>query len=111
MRMLEVIGGPQRGIARCCNRSRLVAAAALIVAWFAATSVGIQTGAAAPSSMVAASSPPTIGGCQVFPADNVWNTRIDTLPAHPLSDTWINSVGRTGGLKADYGSGLWDDAP
>jgi len=33
----------------------------------------------------------------MFPSDNVWNTRIDTLPVHTLSDHWIDSVGRSTG--------------
>ena len=54
-----------------------------------------------------AAGPPSIGGCQVFPADNVWNTRIDGLPIHPMSSAWVNSIGANTGLKADFGSGLW----
>jgi hypothetical protein len=39
---------------------------------------------------VAAATPPTIGGCQVFPTDNYWNTPVDTLPV-PLA---FEHVGR-----------------
>jgi hypothetical protein len=32
---------------------------------------------------VMAQTPPTLEGCLVFPADNVWNTPIDQLPVDP----------------------------
>ena len=54
---------------------------------------------------------PTASGCQVFPADSIFNTPIDTLPVHPSSSTWLNTVGLTRGLKADFGSGMWNNAP
>lgn len=47
---------------------------------------------------------PEIGGCPVFPPDNIWNTRIDNLPVSPMSDTWIVSIGRDRGLHPDFGS-------
>ena len=31
-------------------------------------------------------------GCRVFPASNIWNTRIDALPVHEMSDTWLRSA-------------------
>jgi hypothetical protein len=89
-------------------------AIALSVAWLTAASVGAPAGDAAPlpaPSDAPAAAPPTIGGCQIFPADNVWNTRIDTLPVHALSEDWKASIGKTTGLKADFGSGLWQGAP
>ncbi len=54
---------------------------------------------------------PTIGGCTVFPADNVWNTPIDTLPVDANSTTYVNTIGAGLGLKADFGAGLWDGGP
>jgi hypothetical protein len=30
----------------------------------------------------------TLSGCSVFSVDNVWNTRIDSLPVHPMSDDY-----------------------
>jgi len=51
--------------------------------------------------------PPKIGGCQVFPATNAWNQRIDTLPVAADSATIIASIGDSG-VHADFGSGLWD---
>ncbi|GAB1471185.1 hypothetical protein MASR2M66_20630 [Chloroflexota bacterium] len=52
-----------------------------------------------------------LAGCPVFPADNFWNARVDSLPVHSLSDAWINSIGRSEGLHMDFGSGTWDGGP
>ena len=34
---------------------------------------------------------PTLGGCPVFPANNYWNTPVDSLPVHASSATWVSS--------------------
>jgi hypothetical protein len=47
----------------------------------------------------------------VFPVDHILNTRIDQLPVHPSSSTWITTIGATKTLKPDFGSGLWDGGP
>ena len=31
-------------------------------------------------------------GCQAFPADNVWNTDVSSLPVHPRSADWLAST-------------------
>jgi hypothetical protein len=54
---------------------------------------------------------PSAPRCQVFPASNPWNQRIDTLPVAANSDAIISSIGRDRGLHADFGSGLWDGGP
>lgn len=54
---------------------------------------------------------PTIGTCPVFPVDNIWNTRIDQLPVHPSSSTWVNTIGATTGVHADFGAGTWNGGP
>jgi hypothetical protein len=51
--------------------------------------------------------PPQIAGCDIFPGDNIWNTPIDTLPVHPNSANYINTIGASSGLHADFGSGVW----
>lgn len=53
----------------------------------------------------------TIGTCPVFPADNIWNTPVDTLPVHPNSATYVLTIGSSSGLKADFGAGLWNGGP
>jgi hypothetical protein len=52
-----------------------------------------------------------LAGCPVFPADNVWNTRVDTLPLDPNSDLYIATIGASTGVHADFGSGLWEGGP
>ena len=54
---------------------------------------------------------PTIANCPMFPADNIWNARVDSLPTHPMSEAWINSIGRDEGFHMDFGSGEWDGGP
>lgn len=53
------------------------------------------------------SGPPNIGGCDIFPADNIWNTAVDQLPVHPNSANFIATIGADRGLHADFGSGVW----
>lgn len=60
----------------------------------------------APTGALAA--PPTIAGCPVFPADNIWNAPIDTLPVDPASDSYVASIGADASLKADFGAGLYE---
>jgi hypothetical protein len=52
---------------------------------------------------------PTLGGCPVFPANNYWNTPVDTLPVHASSSTWIASIGASARLHPDWGSVLADN--
>ncbi|EMJ94135.1 hypothetical protein [Leptospira alstonii] len=54
---------------------------------------------------------PRLGSCEVFPANNIWNTPIDTLPLHSLSEAYVRSIGTQKKLKADFGSGLWEGSP
>ena len=54
---------------------------------------------------------PTLAGCPVFPPDNVWNARVDTLPVDARSDTYINFIGSDTGVHPDFGSGTWDGGP
>ena len=53
----------------------------------------------------------SIAGCPMFPADNVWNTPITTLPTDPRSRDYVTSIGTDASLKADFGAGLWDGGP
>ncbi len=45
--------------------------------------------------------------CSILPADNIWNTPIDDLPVDPNSAAYINTIGATATLHADFGSGVW----
>jgi hypothetical protein len=51
---------------------------------------------------------PVIANCPIFPADNYWNTPIDSLPTHAQSDAWIDSIGRDESLHMDFGSGEYE---
>ncbi len=50
---------------------------------------------------------PQIAGCDIFPADNIWNTPVDTLPVHANSGGYIATIGSGTGLHADFGAGVW----
>jgi len=50
---------------------------------------------------------PTLGGCSIFPNDNIWNTPIDALPVDSNSDAYINTIGPSIHPHADFGSGDW----
>ncbi len=65
--------------------------------------------AAAFAALPALAAPPTVSGCTIFPANNYWNTPIDTLPLHPSSAAWVASVGNTAKLHADWGNVLADN--
>jgi hypothetical protein len=62
------------------------------------------------------SGPPngTPGGsiaCPVLPADNIWNTRVDTAPLDPSSATYVATIGASATMHADFGSGSWNGGP
>lgn len=54
---------------------------------------------------------PMIANCPMFPPNNFWNTPIDSLPTHPLSDAWTASIGLSESFHMDFGSGEWDGGP
>src|SRR5262249_27989015 len=45
-----------------------------------------------------------IGGRALFPADHPRDTPIDSLPVHPMSAQWINSIGLNTSLHPDFGT-------
>ena len=55
--------------------------------------------------------PPEVAGCPVFPADNIWNVRVDTLPLDPNSAAYVATIGATAHLHPDFGSGTWEGEP
>ncbi|HRI58035.1 MAG TPA: dockerin type I domain-containing protein, partial [Anaerolineae bacterium] len=54
---------------------------------------------------------PPGSACPFFPADNIWNTRVDTLPLAPRSSAYVAAIGVNRGLHPDFGAGLWDGGP
>jgi hypothetical protein len=51
---------------------------------------------------------PEASSCPIFPANNPWNERVDTLPVAANSAQLIASIGVDTGLHPDFGSGLYD---
>ena len=45
--------------------------------------------------------------CEVFPADNIWNTPVDNLPLDPNSAAYVATIGPEITLHPDFGSGVW----
>jgi len=74
---------------------------ALRLAWLILPLLMVLAVGAVPAQ---AAAPPTTS-CEVFPADNIWNTDISTLPVHPRSAQWLTSTtaARTN-LHPDFGA-------
>ena len=67
--------------------------------------------AAVAASTAGGAALPQAKACPMFPADNPWNRRVDSLPVAAGSDATIASIGPTKTLHPDFGSGLWDGGP
>ena len=52
----------------------------------------------------------SLGGKQIFPADNPWNQNISDLPVDPNSDALIRSIGLDKHLHPDFGT-VYQGAP
>jgi hypothetical protein len=74
-----------------------------VLATFAAASSGVARRARDTS--------PRLAGCPVFPANNPWNQRVDTLPVAPGSAQLIASIGLSSPVHPDFGSGTYDGEP
>ncbi len=61
-----------------------------------------------PANLTAQS--PVIGGCPMFPLNNVWNTPVDKLPVDSRSANYISSIGAITGLHPDFGT-VYNGAP
>jgi hypothetical protein len=66
--------------------------ASLLVMLLAGTACISAAAAPAPVTRPAARDPIPGTNCAVFPADNVWNTDISSLPVHPKSAAWLASM-------------------
>ncbi|MEO5927581.1 MAG: hypothetical protein ABIO72_02660 [Patescibacteria group bacterium] len=60
-------------------------------------------GATVPPPPVQNTSVPVVGGCQMFPANNAWNQRVDSLSVRSDSATFISSIGMNSHLHPDFG--------
>ncbi len=54
---------------------------------------------------------PQVAGCSIFPADNIWNTPVDTLPVDSHSAAYVAAIGADEHVHADFGSGTWEGGP
>ena len=54
---------------------------------------------------------PMLAGCPVFPANNIWNTRVDTLPVDASSTAYVTTIGPNAGMHPDFGAGEWNGGP
>lgn len=62
----------------------------------------VLVGSAVPTA--AGADPIPGSNCQVFPDSNIWNTRVDALPVHELSETWLRSAhAASTDLHPDFG--------
>ena len=52
----------------------------------------------------------SIGGCPMFPANSVFNTKINALPTDVSSTAYVNSIGTNTSLHADFGT-VYDGGP
>ena len=80
-------------------------AAGGVVAKAGSAAASVDTEAAAAGHTVADAL-----ACDVFPADNPWNTEVSELPVHERSSEWVASVGLDGTLHPDFGTEYEDGA-
>src|SRR4029079_17616394 len=45
-----------------------------------------------------------IGSCPVLPANNIWNTPVDTLPVLSNSASMVTTIGASTGFHPDFGT-------
>jgi hypothetical protein len=86
-------------------RARFILAAvlALVAAWLVPIpGAGVRASAAGAAS---------VGGCPLFPADNIWNRDISKLPVSSGSAAYVASIGAAGHLHPDFGAGLYNGGP
>lgn len=53
----------------------------------------------------------TMGGCAVFPANNIWNYDISRLPVAANSANYVAAIGLSSHLHPDFGAGLYNGGP
>lgn len=72
----------------------------------ALVAMGLVATACQPASHV-----PGAPNCPLSPSNSYWRADVTKLAVSPRSSAYIASEGATSGLKADFGSGLWDGGP
>ncbi len=51
-----------------------------------------------------AGAPPTVGGCQIFPADDAWNTDVSGYPLNANSATYLANMSASTAFHPDWGT-------
>src|SRR5664279_3418747 len=51
-----------------------------------------------------------IGGCPLYPADNIWNTPIDAAPVDANSAVYVSTIGGAVHVHPDFGT-VYNGAP
>jgi len=72
---------------------------------------GLSALLAAAAAAALAAPLPSAPKCPVFPTDNAWNDRVDSLPVAAGSDETVASIGPMKTMHADFGSGTWNGGP
>lgn len=86
---MTLTGSLLAGVALWSQRSSALAGTSSITGSATATATAVRAKPPGAGS-------PVIGGCPVFPADNPWNTRVDTAPRHPNSDAIMATIRSNG---------------
>ncbi len=54
---------------------------------------------------------PSAPKCRIFPKNNAWNQRVDSLPVAANSDAMVRAIGAGDNMHADFGSGRYNGGP
>jgi hypothetical protein len=71
----------------------------------------VQSTATRTATAAATSTPgggPTLGGCPMFPVNNIWNRNVASLLVHAQSDQFVAALGANQTLHPAFGSGTWN---
>ena len=71
--------------------------------FFGGAAAAVLLGVASPL----AAQQPTLAGCPVFPANNVWNAPVDRLAVDPRSAAYVAAIGAQRTMHPDFGAGIW----
>jgi hypothetical protein len=72
---------------------------------------GMHTNVVEAETNPAKTDAPHIGACPAFPADNIWNTPVDTLPKDVHSANYVESIGALKPVHPDFGFELLTGMP
>ena len=89
---------------RACLKELGVAMALASGVGLAACGGSQSGGTTTPAAVATVVTPVSQSGCTVFPSDAIFNTRIDSLPVHASSATWVASVGASTRFHPDWGN-------